>query len=103
MIGRQISSKMFLAAVAKQVQARMHALHGNARPPDYPLGDARVVAEREDAGFLDRHPVGEVFHELVKRLEDKLGFDPFTRSDEGTLPLTVGDLVRVYEDAAAVA
>ena len=43
------------------------------------------------------------FAVLVARLEDKLGLDPFTRSDHAALPLTVGELVRVYEDAAAVA
>jgi acyl carrier protein len=41
------------------------------------------------------------FAVLVARLEDKLGLDPFTRSDDVTFPLTLGDLVRVYEHAAA--
>jgi acyl carrier protein len=43
------------------------------------------------------------FAVLVARLEDQLGLDPFTRSDDTTFPLTLGDLVRVYENAAAVA
>jgi acyl carrier protein len=38
---------------------------------------------------------------LVARLEDTLGFDPFSTSDEIFFPVTLGDLVRVYEDAAA--
>jgi acyl carrier protein len=43
------------------------------------------------------------FAVLVARLEDKLGLDPFTRSDDTAFPLTLGDLVRVYEDAMATA
>jgi len=38
---------------------------------------------------------------LVARLEDTLGFDPFSTSDEIFFPVTLGDFVRVYEDAAA--
>jgi acyl carrier protein len=37
---------------------------------------------------------------LVARLEDVLGVDPFTNSDEVTFPITFGDFVRNYEDAA---
>ena len=43
------------------------------------------------------------FAVLVARLEDKLGFDPFTIADDTSLPLTIGDLVRVYENAAPAA
>ena len=41
------------------------------------------------------------FAVLVARLEDKLGIDPFTQGDETTFPVTLGDLVRTYEHAAA--
>ena len=37
---------------------------------------------------------------LVARLEDKLGFDPFSASDEVYFPVTLGDFVTVYEHAA---
>ena len=57
----------------------------------------------EDLVLLDSGFDSLCFAVLVARLEDKLGFDPFTRGDDGALPLTVGDLVRVYENAAAVA
>ena len=40
------------------------------------------------------------FAVLVARLEDSLGFDPFTMSDDIHYPLTLGDFVRFYEDAA---
>jgi acyl carrier protein len=37
------------------------------------------------------------FAVLVARLEDTLGVDPFTASDEAVFPLTLGDFVKVYE------
>jgi acyl carrier protein len=36
---------------------------------------------------------------LVARLEEKLGCDPFSASDEVEFPVTFGDLVRLYENA----
>jgi len=38
---------------------------------------------------------------LVARLEDDLGIDPFTISEDAAFPLTVGDFVRAYENAPA--
>jgi acyl carrier protein len=38
---------------------------------------------------------------LVARLEDTLGFDPFTMADENSYPLTIGDLANLYEKEAA--
>ena len=37
---------------------------------------------------------------LVVRLEETLGFDPFTESDDIHYPVTLGDFIRFYEDAA---
>jgi acyl carrier protein len=37
---------------------------------------------------------------LVARLEEVLGFDPFTLSDDIYYPVTLGDFFRFYEDAA---
>ncbi len=34
---------------------------------------------------------------LVARLEDELGFDPFTDSEEIYFPATFGELVQLYE------
>ena len=34
---------------------------------------------------------------LVARLEDTLGVDPFTASDDVYFPVTLGDFVKVYE------
>ena len=56
-----------------------------------PLRDDLVLAE----SGLD----SLCFAILVARLEDQLGVDPFTASDEVAFPVTVGDLVRLYDDA----
>ena len=37
---------------------------------------------------------------LVARLEETLGFDPFTESDDVAYPVTLGDFIRFYEHAA---
>jgi acyl carrier protein len=37
---------------------------------------------------------------IVARLEDTLGVDPFAAGDGGEFPVTFGDFVRFYEDAA---
>jgi acyl carrier protein len=37
---------------------------------------------------------------LVTRLEDSLGFDPFTQLDIASPPATLGELIQLYENAA---
>lgn len=37
---------------------------------------------------------------LVTRLEDDLGFDPFTLSDDVFFPVTLGEFIGFYDDAA---
>jgi acyl carrier protein len=39
---------------------------------------------------------------LVANLEDELGFDPFTESEDVELPVTFDDFVRLYEHAQKV-
>jgi acyl carrier protein len=39
------------------------------------------------------------FAVLVARLEDKLGVDPFSTAEDSSFPVTLGEFVRVYEDA----
>ena len=36
---------------------------------------------------------------LVANLEDELGVDPFGSGDDVVIPVTLGDFVRVYENA----
>jgi acyl carrier protein len=40
------------------------------------------------------------FAVLVARLEDQLGVDPFSTPEDVSFPVTLGDFVRVYENAA---
>ncbi len=37
---------------------------------------------------------------LVARLEETLGLDPFTESDDVSYPVTLGDFISFYEKAA---
>jgi acyl carrier protein len=39
---------------------------------------------------------------LVANLEDELGVDPFESGEDVNLPTTVGEFVRLYEDAAGI-
>lgn len=57
-----------------------------------PLSDSLVLLE----SGLD----SLCFAIIVARLEDALGVDPFSAAEDGRLPLTVGDFVQFYEDAA---
>jgi len=38
---------------------------------------------------------------LVARLEDDLGIDPFTISEDADFPLTIGDFIKAYENVLA--
>lgn len=38
---------------------------------------------------------------IVARLEDELGTDPFSTGDDDAFPVTIGDLVMMYERVAA--
>jgi len=38
---------------------------------------------------------------LVARLEDDLGVDPFTISNDASFPLTIGDFIEAYENVPA--
>lgn len=40
------------------------------------------------------------FAVIVARLEDDLGFDPFTASEDLEFPVTLSDFIRIYEDGA---
>jgi acyl carrier protein len=40
------------------------------------------------------------FAVIVARLEDELGFDPFSASEDLDFPVTLGDFIRFYEVAA---
>jgi acyl carrier protein len=55
---------------------------------------------RDDLVLLDSGLDSLGFAVLVARLEDKLGIDPFTASEDALFPVTFGDFVKVYENGA---
>ena len=70
----------------------------------------RQIAEEQNVTLpplddeLSLHATGFdslAFAILVARLEDELGIDPFTISENATFPLTVGDFIGAYENVPA--
>ena len=55
---------------------------------------------QDDLVLLDSGLDSLCFAILVARLEDTLGYDPFTASDDVYFPVTLGDFIRFYEDGA---
>ena len=54
----------------------------------------------DDLVLLDSGLDSLGFAILVARLEDAVGIDPFTASDDAYFPVTLGDFIAVYENAA---
>ena len=54
----------------------------------------------DDLVLLDSGLDSLGFAVLVARLEDTLGIDPFTTAEDAMFPVTLGDFVKVYENAA---
>ena len=54
----------------------------------------------DDLALLESGLDSLCFAVLVTRLEDELGFDPFTLSDDVYFPVTLGDFIGFYDDAA---
>lgn len=55
---------------------------------------------RDDVALIDCGLNSLGIAVLVARLEDRLGIDPFTSSEDAAFPVTVGDFVKAYENAA---
>jgi len=54
----------------------------------------------DDLALLDSGLDSLAIAIVVTRLEDTLGFDPFTDSDDISYPVTLGDFIRFYENAS---
>jgi acyl carrier protein len=70
---------------------------------------ARTAAEQDkamlpsfgdDTVLLESGLDSLCFAIIVSRLEDELGVDPFTTSDDLSFPVTFGDFVSFYEAAS---
>ena len=54
----------------------------------------------DDLVLLDSGLDSLCFAIIVARLEDALGFDPFSAAEEVYFPVTLGDFIKFYENAA---
>ncbi|ARN83574.1 phosphopantetheine-binding protein [Methylocystis bryophila] len=81
-----MSTRLTIASLFKQVAAEQGK-------PLLPLDD--------DLSLLESGLDSLCFAIIVARLEDELGVDPFTASDEVYFPVTFGDFVRLYEPLPA--
>jgi acyl carrier protein len=54
----------------------------------------------DDLALLDSGLDSMCFAIVVARLEDSLGIDPFSTAQDNGFPVTLGDFIRFYEDAA---
>jgi acyl carrier protein len=77
---------------------------------DIILSEIRTIAEdqnrqlaplTDDLSLLDSGLDSLALAILVARLEDTLGVDPFTEADGTPHPVTLGDFISFYDNAAA--
>jgi Phosphopantetheine attachment site len=61
--------------------------------------DRRLAPLTDDLELLESGLDSLSFAVVVVRLEQALGVDPFTASDNAVFPLTFGEFVNVYENA----
>jgi len=62
--------------------------------------DRTLATLTDDLVLLDCGLDSLCFAILVAQLEDELGFDPFSASDDAYFPVTFGDFVAFYEVGA---
>ena len=60
----------------------------------------KLAVLSDDMVLLDSDLDSLCFAIIVARLEDILGYDPFSASEAVDFPVTFGDFVKFYEDAA---
>jgi acyl carrier protein len=62
--------------------------------------DKTLAPLTDDLVLLESGLDSLCFAIIVARLEDALGVDPFSATAEANFPMTLGDFIRFYEDAA---
>ena len=60
-----------------------------------------LAALTDDLPLLDSGLDSLCFAVIVARLEDLLGVDPFSTASDAPFPVTLGDFISSYENAAA--
>ena len=62
--------------------------------------DKRLAPLTDSVELLNTGLDSLCFAILVTRLEDSLGVDPFTTSEDASFPVTFGDFINFYENVA---
>ncbi len=60
----------------------------------------RLAPLSDNLALLDSGLDSLCFAILVARLETTLGVDPFSENEDAPFPVTIGDFIRFYENAA---
>ena len=81
-----------MSSVRSQILSQFRSVAKEQNKELPPLSDDLVLLDSE----LD----SLCFAVIVARLEDELGIDPFSLSEDMEFPVTLGDFVRIYEDVA---
>jgi acyl carrier protein len=63
--------------------------------------DKKLAPLSDDLGLLESGLDSLCFAIIVARLEDTLELDPFSANEEVEFPVTVGDFIKLYENAAS--
>jgi acyl carrier protein len=59
-----------------------------------------IVPLNEDVALVDSGLDSLCFAVVVAQLEDELGLDPLSSIDQARFPVTIGDFIKLYENAA---
>jgi acyl carrier protein len=86
------SARIDKAFVRSSIMSQFELVAKEKNQPLPPLSDDLVLLE----SGLD----SLCFAIIVARLEDELGFDPFSADEEIEFPVTLSDFIRIYENAA---
>jgi len=62
--------------------------------------DKTLTGLADDTVLLESGLDSLCFAIIVARLEDRLGVDPFTAAEDVYFPVTMGDFIKFYQDAA---
>jgi len=62
--------------------------------------DKQLAPLTDDLALLDSGLDSLCFAIVVARLENSLGVDPFSEDEDARFPVTFGDFIRFYENAA---
>ena len=63
--------------------------------------EKKLATLRDDLPLLETGLDSLCFAIIVARLEDMIGVDPFAVEYDMDFPVTLGDFIRLYDDAAA--